>query len=303
MLGPPLGGRGASPVLGLHPLLRSSARDPATSARPRDVESPAIVGCHTGEARSQEDRMNGSGNVTELLIAYRDGDREAFDRLVPLLYQDLRKVARAQLRRGRPGATLGTTVLVHEVYLKMADQQRLDAPRPRPLPRDLGARHAPGHRRLRAAPDRSEARRRLGAGSARRGPRAGRSRGALAARRRPGARAARGPQRADGAGSSSAASSPATARRRPQRPSAPRCGPFSATGCAPGPGSRRSSATVPTQPSDARWQQADRILDVRPRPDTIRAAGPHRRAVRRRRSSCASSWSGCSPGARRRTPS
>jgi len=71
--------------------------------------------------------MTGSGNVTELLIAYRDGDREAFDRLVPLLYQDLRKVARAQLRRGRPGATLGTTVLVHEVYLKMADQQRLDA--------------------------------------------------------------------------------------------------------------------------------------------------------------------------------
>jgi RNA polymerase sigma factor (TIGR02999 family) len=71
--------------------------------------------------------MDGSGNVTELLLAYRDGDREAFDRLVPLLYNDLRKIARAQLRRGRPGATLGTTVLVHEVYLKMADQQRLDA--------------------------------------------------------------------------------------------------------------------------------------------------------------------------------
>ena len=71
--------------------------------------------------------MNGSGNVTELLIAYRDGDREAFDRIVPLLYDDLRKIARAQLRRGRPGATLGTTVLVHEVYMKMADQQRLDA--------------------------------------------------------------------------------------------------------------------------------------------------------------------------------
>lgn len=71
--------------------------------------------------------MNGSGNVTELLLAYRGGDREAFDRIVPLLYHDLRKIARAQLRRGRPGATLGTTVLVHEVYLKMADQQRLDA--------------------------------------------------------------------------------------------------------------------------------------------------------------------------------
>lgn len=71
--------------------------------------------------------MNPAGNVTELLMAFRDGDRGAFDRLVPLVYDDLRKVARAQLRRGRPGATLDTTVLVHELYLKMADQRRLDA--------------------------------------------------------------------------------------------------------------------------------------------------------------------------------
>lgn len=71
--------------------------------------------------------MNRGGNVTELLLAFRDGDRAAFDQLVPMLYDDLRKVARAQLRRGRPGATLDTTVLVHELYLKMADQQRLDA--------------------------------------------------------------------------------------------------------------------------------------------------------------------------------
>ena len=71
--------------------------------------------------------MNRGGNVTELLLAFRDGDRAAFDQLVPMLYDDLRKVARAQLRRGRPGATLDTTVLVHELYLKMADQLRLDA--------------------------------------------------------------------------------------------------------------------------------------------------------------------------------
>ena len=71
--------------------------------------------------------MNRGGNVTELLLAFRDGDRAAFDQLMPMVYDDLRKVARAQLRRGRPGATLDTTVLVHELYLKMADQQRLDA--------------------------------------------------------------------------------------------------------------------------------------------------------------------------------
>ena len=71
--------------------------------------------------------MNESTGVTELLLAYRDGDREAFDRMVPLLYDDLRKIARSQLRRGRRGGTLATTVLVHEVYLKMADQKRLNA--------------------------------------------------------------------------------------------------------------------------------------------------------------------------------
>jgi len=71
--------------------------------------------------------MTEIGNVTELLLAYRDGDREAFDRMVPLLYDDLRKIAHWQLRRGRSSPTMGTTVLVHEIYLKMADQKRLNA--------------------------------------------------------------------------------------------------------------------------------------------------------------------------------
>lgn len=71
--------------------------------------------------------MNSIGGVTELLLAYRDGDREAFDRMVPLLYDDLRKIAHWQLRRGRSTPTMGTTVLVHEIYLKMADQKKLDA--------------------------------------------------------------------------------------------------------------------------------------------------------------------------------
>lgn len=71
--------------------------------------------------------MNAIGDVTELLLAYRDGDRQAFDRIVPLLYDDLRKIAHWQLRRGRSTPTMGTTVLVHEIYLKMADQKRLNA--------------------------------------------------------------------------------------------------------------------------------------------------------------------------------
>jgi RNA polymerase sigma factor (TIGR02999 family) len=71
--------------------------------------------------------MNGQTGVTELLLAYREGDRAAFDRIVPMLYDDLRKIARRQLRRGRRSATLDTTMLVHEIYLKMADQKRLNA--------------------------------------------------------------------------------------------------------------------------------------------------------------------------------
>ncbi len=66
--------------------------------------------------------MAGKGEVTELLHAFRAGDRKAFDRLVPLVYEDLRRIARRHLRRGRRGETLDTTGLVHEAYLKMVDQ-------------------------------------------------------------------------------------------------------------------------------------------------------------------------------------
>ena len=63
--------------------------------------------------------------VTQLLIAYRDGDRGAFDRLMPIIYDDLRRIARRQLRRGAP-QTLNTTGLVHEAYLKLVDPSRVD---------------------------------------------------------------------------------------------------------------------------------------------------------------------------------
>lgn len=66
------------------------------------------------------------GDVTDLLLAYGQGDRQAFDRLVPLIYDDLHRIARRHLRRGRPGQTLNTTGLVHEVYLKMIDPSRID---------------------------------------------------------------------------------------------------------------------------------------------------------------------------------
>jgi RNA polymerase sigma factor (TIGR02999 family) len=64
--------------------------------------------------------MAEAGEITLLLKAYREGDREAFDRLVPLVYDELRRMARRQLRRGPRGATLDTTALVHEAYLRLA---------------------------------------------------------------------------------------------------------------------------------------------------------------------------------------
>ncbi len=59
-------------------------------------------------------------DITLLLKAYEAGDRAAFDRLVPLVYDELRRMAHRYLRRGRRGATLDTTGLVHEAYLKLA---------------------------------------------------------------------------------------------------------------------------------------------------------------------------------------
>jgi RNA polymerase sigma factor (TIGR02999 family) len=63
-------------------------------------------------------------DVTELLLAHGRGEAGAFDRLVSLVYEDLRRIARAQLRRLPPGQTLGATALVHEAYLKLVDHTR-----------------------------------------------------------------------------------------------------------------------------------------------------------------------------------
>ncbi len=68
--------------------------------------------------------MTQSGDVTQLLHAFRDGDREALDRLVPIVYDDLRRIAKAHVNRGPSGHTLQTTALVHEAYLRLVDQSR-----------------------------------------------------------------------------------------------------------------------------------------------------------------------------------
>lgn len=65
------------------------------------------------------------GEITRLLDAWSHGDGQALERLVPLVYPELKRLARRQLARGRPGETLNTTGLVHEAYLKLVDQTRV----------------------------------------------------------------------------------------------------------------------------------------------------------------------------------
>jgi len=64
-------------------------------------------------------------DVSELLLSWGQGDTAALDRLVPLLYDDLRRVARGHLRRERPGHSLQATALVHEVFLRLVDVDRM----------------------------------------------------------------------------------------------------------------------------------------------------------------------------------
>jgi RNA polymerase sigma factor (TIGR02999 family) len=61
--------------------------------------------------------------VTQLLEKWRDGDRSALDELMPLVYDELRRLAVKYLRRERPGHTLQPTALVNEAYLVLADQR------------------------------------------------------------------------------------------------------------------------------------------------------------------------------------
>jgi RNA polymerase sigma factor (TIGR02999 family) len=65
-------------------------------------------------------------DVTGLLAAWRAGDAAARDRLVPLVYAELRRMAHGYMRDERPGHLLQTTALVHEAYLRLVDVTRVD---------------------------------------------------------------------------------------------------------------------------------------------------------------------------------
>lgn len=66
-----------------------------------------------------------SGEITTWLARLRSGDGEALDRLVPMLYDELRALARRLLANERPGHTLTPTALVHEAYLRLSKERRI----------------------------------------------------------------------------------------------------------------------------------------------------------------------------------
>lgn len=65
-------------------------------------------------------------DLTGLLIEWRQGDRAALDKLTPLVYDEIRRIAHRYMQGEREGHTLQTTALVNEAYLRLADQQKIE---------------------------------------------------------------------------------------------------------------------------------------------------------------------------------
>jgi RNA polymerase sigma-70 factor, ECF subfamily len=64
-------------------------------------------------------------DITQMLIDWSNGDREALDRLMPMVYRELRRQAARHMCRERSGHTLQTTDLIHEAYLRLVDQNNV----------------------------------------------------------------------------------------------------------------------------------------------------------------------------------
>ncbi len=87
---------------------KSSYAPPLSAPTPRCPELPV--------------RSDPATPVTRLLLRWREGDRQALEQLMPLVYAELRRMASHHLRRERGDHTLQSTALVHEAYLRLAGQ-------------------------------------------------------------------------------------------------------------------------------------------------------------------------------------
>src|SRR5450432_3156075 len=105
---------GREPISGPVPNLAESGRPVMIASEAIFPEQVASVG---------DDSSNG---VTQLLTLWGRGDAVARDALIPLVYDELHRLAKHFLSRERPGHTLQSTALVHEAYVRLMDQNRCD---------------------------------------------------------------------------------------------------------------------------------------------------------------------------------
>ena len=111
---------GENPIMGQHEN-RGESRNVSNASNGRaSVRALMSVPASVDQARQSYD------DVTTLLRDWRNGNQSALNRLPPLIYEDLIRLARARLKGERREFTLDPTALVHECYLRLADQTRLD---------------------------------------------------------------------------------------------------------------------------------------------------------------------------------
>jgi RNA polymerase sigma-70 factor (ECF subfamily) len=89
----------------------------------RWYDSPATSRFSTVLIALKVPQMSDAHSVTLLLEQWNHGDREALDKLMPLIYEELRKMAKRYMSQQNPGHTLQTTALIHEAYLRMVKQK------------------------------------------------------------------------------------------------------------------------------------------------------------------------------------
>ena len=73
----------------------------------------------------RDERTTPVGDVSGLLLAWGDGDQGALDRLTPIVYDELHRLARHHMERERPGNSLQPTALVNEAYIRLVDYKRM----------------------------------------------------------------------------------------------------------------------------------------------------------------------------------
>ena len=77
------------------------------------------------ETSEPQDHVHSPGEVTQLLLEWNEGDGSALDKLLPIVYAELHRVANNYLRRERPGHTLQATALINEAYLRLVGAQNV----------------------------------------------------------------------------------------------------------------------------------------------------------------------------------